>query len=186
LKKNTTYLLVGQRGAGKSHYASKLKEQHPELVLISRDEILVRLFGSTSLSPYTDGHIHANDEIFREIEKTFSKNKGEKVLLDHWTGFSCERRSLVRKLRQLGALRVVALYFTTPLPLVEQWFWSKPGIARISEIGTRNGEKDIAFYSDNAPSYDFNLFHKEAQDIDDNGFDEVIRIDPQNELVVLT
>lgn len=186
MKQNTIYLLVGQRGAGKSHYANRLKEQQPELIPISRDEILVRLFGSTSLCPYSGGHIHACAEALREIEMAFSEDKGKKVLLDFWTGFSNERQSLVRKLRQLGAERIVALYFTTPLQLVEQWFWSKPGIARISEMKTRNGEKGIAFYSDNAPLYDFQLFHKEGQKIDDDGFDEVIRIDPQGELVVLT
>lgn len=181
MKQNTIYLLVGQRGAGKSHYANKLKEQQPELVLISRDEILIRLFGSTSVDPYTGGHILAYEETLREIKKVFSEGDKKKVLLDFWTGFSNERWSLVRKLRELGAERIVALYFITPLALVEQWFWLKPGIARISEIKTRNGEKGIAFYSDSAPSFDFDLFHKEALRIDNDGFDEVLRIDPQNE-----
>ncbi len=186
MKNNTVYLLIGQRGAGKSHYAGRLKERQPELELISRDEILIRLFGTTSLCSYTGGHFHASNEVFQEIEKTFSDSNEKKVLLDFWTGFSNERWSLVQKLRQLGAERIIALYFMTPLPLVEKWFWSKPGIARMSEMRSKNGEKGVAFYSDTAPAHDFQLFHQEAQKIDRDGFDEVIRIDPQGELVLLT
>ena len=39
------YLISGTRGAGKSTYCKKITEKNPKICLISRDQILIDLFG---------------------------------------------------------------------------------------------------------------------------------------------
>ena len=106
------------------------------------------------------------------------------IILDCWTGDEHDRRGLIACMRQIGATRVVALYFITPPGVVEDWFWKKAGVVKASERGKRP-EKDLAFYPSNAPRTDYRRFHKLARSISKNGFDKVIKIDPRKELVVL-
>lgn len=183
-RNNTVYLLVGQRGSGKSHYAKQVIERQPEISAVSRDEILVRLFGSVHMSPYTGGQYFAQEIMYRLLRCKLSTQTGLKLILDTWTGYSEERRSLVKKLRQYGATRIVALYFVTSLKTVNIWFWEKPGIAKAEEMKARQG-KGFVFFSKDAPSHDYEFFHENASQINSDGFDKVIRIDPKKELISL-
>lgn len=183
-EEKVVFLLIGQRGSGKSAYGQRLLENHPDLTAISRDEILIRFSGSVHLDPYS-GTLHcAYEAMCRLVRFKLTTQAGVRILLDCWTGSSRERQSLLRKLREYGATRVVALYFITPLEVVEQWFWQKPGIAKASEMATRKGEH-LSFFEDSAPRYDHQLFHERAATLEADGFDEVIRVDPQTELVNL-
>lgn len=184
-RNNTVYLLVGQRGSGKSHYARQVIERQPEISALSRDEILVRLFGSVHTSPYTGEQYIAQEIMHRLLRRKLSTQTELKLILDTWTGYSEERKSLVKKLRQYGATRIVALYFVTSLKTVNIWFWKKPGIAKAEEMKARQGE-GFAFFSKDAPAHDYEFFHENALRIDSNGFNEVIRIDPQKELITLS
>jgi adenylate kinase family enzyme len=172
------FLLIGQRGSGKTTYGKRLVEQQPDLHAISRDEILVRLFGSVHTSPYTGEGIFAT-EILHTILKRALKNTPDKIriLLDCWTGTNSERKKMVHYLRSIGATKVIGLYFITPVEAVNKWFWQKPGIAKISEIRSERNE-EVAFYPDDAPKKDHLLFHKYAKDIETNDFDYVITINP--------
>jgi predicted kinase len=183
-KNNTVYLLVGQRGSGKSHYAKRIIENQSGLFVVSRDEILVRLFGSTDTNPYTGAQYFAQEVLHRLLKCKLSTQKGLRLILDTWTGGSNERKLLVNDLRQYGATRLVALYFITPLKTVNSWFWKKPGIARMKEMGTLQGQ-GFVFFSEDAPVHDYKIFHECTSNIDSDGFDEVIRVDPQKELIVL-
>lgn len=178
------FLMVGQRGAGKTHYGEKLVNRHPTLQAINRDEILTRVFGSTHLSPYTGGHHHVAQIVTRLLRMKFSKNESFKILFDYWTGCSEERKFWLAELRRMGATKVTALYFVTPLEKVEEWFWKKPGIAKASDM-IKLQSKGFMFFSKHAPKHDYELFHALASEIDRDGFDEVIRIDPTQELVSL-
>lgn len=178
------YLLVGQRGAGKSHYAKRLLANQPKLSLISRDEILMRKFGSTGTNPYGGAQWYAFEVMQRLLRFVLQTRPITNIVLDCWTEDSKGRISLVQKLREYGATRVVALYFVTPREIVNSWFWLKPGIAKIEEMKSRNGE-NLVYFSADAPLRDYNMFHRLALKIDSDGFDEVIRIDPQTELMLL-
>ena len=178
------YLLVGQRGSGKSFYAKRLLANQPELSHISRDEILVRKFGSTHTNPYGGAQWYVLKVMHRLLRFVLRTRPVAKIILDCWTEDSEGRVSLVQKLREYGATRVVALYFVTPREVVNSWFWLKPGIAKMEEMGSRNRE-NLVYFSADAPSRDYNAFHRLARQINSNGFDEVIRIDPRNELVSL-
>lgn len=178
------YLLVGQRGAGKSDYAKRLLANQPELSLISRDEILVRKFGSTDTDPYGGMQWYALEIMHRLLSFVLRTRPKVKIVLDCWTEDSKGRALLVQKLREYGATRVVALYFVTPREIVNSWFWLKPGIAKMEEMGTRNGENLVYFLAD-TPLRDYDVFHRLARHINSDGFDQVIRIDPRTEPIIL-
>ena len=181
---NRVYLLVGQQGAGKSEYAKRLIEQQPDLSFVSRDEILMKEFGTVFLDSYSGGHEYAYEIMYRALRDALSAKQGIRMLLDTWTGDKDDRNHLIARLREYGADHVVALYFITPLPLVESWFWKKPGVAKISEMRAHRGE-GLTFFSEDGPRRDYETFHMFAKEIDSNGFDEVIRIDPSKELITI-
>ncbi len=183
-KGNTVYLLVGQQGAGKSYYANKLIEDNPELILVSRDEILIRLFGSVFRNSYMGDHHHAENEMHLLLKSTLAKQNGVKLILDTWTGESLERNILINKLRKYGAKYVIALYFITPPEIVNLWFWKKPEVAKAKEWHTKKNQGLIFFHED-APSHDYKIFHQLAENIDYDGFDRVIRINPQEKIINL-
>ncbi|MBI4065748.1 hypothetical protein HY412_00955 [Candidatus Kaiserbacteria bacterium] len=181
---NALYLLVGQRGAGKNVYAKKILSRQPEVLLISRDAVLMRLFGSTDLSPYGGQQGYGGEVTKRLLRRTLSTRTNLKIIFDYWTGESRSRQSLIRWLHNHGATRVVALYFITPLQLVNKWFWNKPGIAKMGEMGVRQNQ-GLCFFSEGAPSRDYKIFHELASDITSDGFDEVIRVNPLEPVIVL-
>lgn len=183
-KDNVVYLLVGQRGSGKSHYAEQILKNQPEMSVVSRDEIMMRLFGSVYGNPYTGQHHITSAIMCRLLRRKLSTQTGLKVILDTWTGTSEERTAIAKKLKQYGATRIVALYFTTPLVMVDRWFWEKPGIAKMEDMGTRQGER-LVFFSNDAPARDYETFHECAAHIDSDGFDAVIRINPTEPCITL-
>jgi hypothetical protein len=181
---NCIYLLVGQRGAGKTSYAKRLIESQPEFHLMSRDDILVRKFGTADTDPDDGTQEHAAALLLRLVRFKLSTGQADRLILDMWTERSGERKRLVELLRKYGASRVVALYFVTPVELVNLWFWLKPGVAKSEERRTRRGQ-GLLFFPSDGPARDYELFHQLARDIDSDGFDEVIRVDPRKELIVL-
>ena len=184
-KEKVVFVLIGQRGSGKSSYGTRLIKDQPELIPISRDEILVRRFGSVHTSPYSGSNQHVHVVIHRLLRRKLCTQTGISILLDTWTENSQQRKLLVKKLREYGANRIVALYFITPLEVVETWFWKKPGIAKMSEMSTRQGQ-GLSFFSENASARDYELFHKLASEINSDGFDKVVRIDPREKLIILS
>ncbi len=181
---NAVYLLVGQRGAGKSVYAEKIVSQQPDVSIISRDAILKELFGSETSNPYS-GELEHGGLIARDLlSEKLSTGTNLKIIFDCWTGRSRERQTLSKWMRRQGAARVIALYFVTALPLVNEWFWKKPGIARAKEMKTRPDE-GLCFFLEDAPACDYELFHELASGIDSDGFDEVIRINPLEPAIML-
>lgn len=178
------YLLVGQRGAGKSYYAKCLLADQPELSLISRDEIFVRKFSSTDMDPYGGAQWYALEVMHRLLRFVLRTRPMINIVLDCWTEDSKGRVLLVQKLREYGATRVVALYFVTPREVVSSWFWLKPGIAKMEEMGKRGGE-NLVYFSADAPSRDHDVFHRLARRINSDGFDQIIRIDPRAKPIML-
>jgi hypothetical protein len=178
------YLLVGPRAAGKSHYATRLYEANPQAILISRDEILMREFGTIYGNGYTGEHVYAVEMMYRQLQEQLRQPQPTTIILDCWTGDSHDRIRLVRKLRDMGAKRVLALFFVTPLQHVSTWFWLKPEIARMDQMGKISGE-GIAYFSPEAPANLYRVFHHFAMDIDADGFDEVIRVHPVMKLIRL-
>jgi predicted kinase len=169
-------LLVGTRAAGKSTFSEEAVALEPSMVEVSRDKILVELFGSAYLSPYTGGHFYANKKVWEAVETGLQK-EDVRMILDAWNGEKSDRMAIIKRLRDFGADRVVAWYFVTPVQTVEEWFWMKPGIAKMSEMHTRRG-KNLSFYSEDAPRKDHEMFHHLARNIESDGFDDIVRVNP--------
>lgn len=163
----TVFLTIGPRGAGKSTFCREVVAHRPDVTLLQRDAILVEFFGSTMLSPYEGGHAWAMHVLFERLERALVPENAT-VILDTWNGLAGERRELVRVLRNLGADEVIGWYFVTPEETVVRQFLE------------REGETALAAWGARAESYcrrDFTFFH--AQEVStDQGFDEIIRIDP--------
>ncbi len=169
-------LTVGPRASGKSEFCRKAILVDPSISLVSRDELLIELFGATSLDPYTGDHYLAEKQMWKVVEERLKSGSHSKTILDTWNGSSEERASIIHMLRNLGADKVKAWYFVTPLEYVDQWFWQKPGIARMSKMRSHLGQ-EFVFYNDDAPRRDYKLFHQLALGIESDGFDEVTKID---------
>ncbi|PIP55528.1 MAG: hypothetical protein COX06_02905 [Candidatus Zambryskibacteria bacterium CG22_combo_CG10-13_8_21_14_all_42_17] len=167
---------AGTRATGKSTFCDKALALDPSMIEISRDKILLELFGKTALNPYYNGFFYVKEKIWENAKKALVP-QDVKMIFDVWNGDSLDRKLILRKLREYGADRVVAWYFITPIEIVEEWFWKKPCIAKIGAHRSQQGE-NITFYPEDAPQRDHELFHKLASDIDSDGFDEVVRINP--------
>jgi hypothetical protein len=140
-----------------------VKALSPELKLVIRDEVLVELFGTTSLSPYEGGHFYAQEVVFKAIEKLLFSSEEIEIILDYWNGFSHERVAMIERLKELGADRVFCWQFQIPVELCVKWFMSKPDSKSYSESGIRR---------------DHALYYETAESIESDGFDKVLRVDP--------
>lgn len=171
----TVFLTCGTRGAGKSTYCCKMLKNNPEICLVSRDSILIELFGQTELNPYEDGHHLTYKIMWERVGKELAGANGEnfQMILDCWNGYPKERQGIIRKLRDVGADRVVAWVFTTPLETVIRWFDKanrKKGSNRKRKLERETNE--------HRSRHDYELFNELAADIEKDGFDEIVYINP--------
>jgi predicted kinase len=165
----TVFLTSGPRGAGKSSYCKQVAERHPCVEIISRDEILTSLFGSTELNPYEGGHEYARKIFLEKVQTRLSSQKDSLILLDYWNGFPEVRKEIIKQLRKYGAERIIAWYFVTPLGICERWYMQK------DERRNEGWIKDMRLHNYRK---DFHLYHKLAANITDDGFDAVVEINP--------
>lgn len=159
----TIYLTSGPRGAGKSTYCKKVALLNPDLKVIIRDEVLIKLFGKTSLSPYEGGHYYVQEVVIKMIKKLFDSAINVNIVLDFWNGFSRERKAMIKKFKELEADRVFCWQFQVEVDTCVKWFFQKSDSEGYSESGIR---------SDHA------LYYEEAREINQDGFDKVFQIDP--------
>ena len=156
-------LSSGPRGSGKSTYLNLVKQRHPEISFLSRDEVLIEIFGSTHLDPYTGGHWYAAKVLEEKLQTILSADEDLILIYDCWNGYSSERKDLIWKLHNAGADKVICWQFVTPLEVCETWFYKKP---------------DVGGYSESACRRDYKMYHHLAQGIGEDGFDAVIEINP--------
>lgn len=175
---------MGPRGSGKSEYCQRLLANQPDFSVVSRDSIVARLCGTEHPDAYSGGIEVGMMIMHRQLCRKLSTWTGLRLILDCWTGESSERKSILEKLHQYGADQVTALYFVTPPEVVSEWFWKKPGIAKMEEMISRQSQ-GLAFYIEDAPKRDYQLFHRYARKIDSDGFNKVIRVNPLDPLIVL-
>ncbi len=170
-------LIVGPRASGKSSFCERTVAIDSSIVLVSRDAMLVELFGKTSLDPYSGGHEYVSEQMWKVVEDQLKSISPLRMILDTWNGSSDERRNIIAQLRRLGAERIIAWYFVTPVEYVKEWFWKKPNIAKVEEMATRQNQ-GLTFYSSDAPRRDHEIFHQMALGIASDGFDRILRINP--------
>lgn len=140
--------------------------------MVSRDAVLISLFGKTELDCYSGGHEYALQKMWEQVEeKLVSMGSGETLIIDCWNGYGHERRYLIKKLRDLGAERVVCWYFVTPSHLCGKWFCKKPEMV----------DKDSSYreFMEGSMRRDHAFYHSQARNISEDGFDWIREIDPQ-------
>lgn len=168
---------VGPRASGKSTFCEKAISLDPSITWISRDKLLVEIFGKTSLDPYSGGHYHVLEVMWSMVGEHMESSPNSCMILDMWNGTSDERVNITSRLRRFDVDRIEAWYFVTPVEFVNKWFWNKPDVAKIGEMKDRQAE-GLTFFLEDSPRRDHELFHKLAQRIELDGFDEVIRVNP--------
>ena len=162
------FLTSGPRGSGKSTYLKKVLGNHPELTVISRDEIAISLFGSIYLDHYTGDFSYLQEIVFERVGKILAENNNATIILDYWNGYPGERKFIISKLKKLGADEVYCLYFEVPSAVCVEWFKKKTDAGSLPEASIRD---------------DCELYYNLSRNIREDGFDEVFTINPlQGEL----
>lgn len=170
-------VVVGPRASGKSTFCEEAIIVEPTIVLISLDKLLIEMFGRTHFDAYSGGGYAGLERMWQLVGEEVQSSPDSRIILDAWNGSSGDRSAMIRKLRNLGVSYIEAWYFLTPVEKVVEWFWMKPGIAKMSEMNRREDE-GLVFYGEDAPRRDYQVFHRLAEKIDSDGFDRIIRINP--------
>lgn len=161
---NTVILTIGPRGAGKTTFCKEIVKQRPDVVLVERDAILVELFGSASLSPYSGAH-RAGYEILSGKVRKLLESGSATVLLDTWNGFPREREILTEHVRSLGAEFVMGWHFIT-----SEYVTTRQFIERERSSGFQG------FSTERNARADYQLYHRQPVTLD-QGFDVILEID---------
>ena len=159
----TVVLTSGPRGAGKSTFVDAYASRGLDVLVLSRDKLLVDLFGTTTLDSYSGGHRVASELFLEQVGEALNARDDAKLIVDYWNGFSHERRSLIRNYTRLGAEKVVCWKFLTPKEVCVDWFMKK---------------EDSAGYTTRMVKKDYDLYHKESRNILADGFDQVRYVNP--------
>jgi hypothetical protein len=161
---NIAIVTVGPRGAGKTFYCKEVARRHPSVKLISRDEILIKMFGRTSLSPYEGGHEAAYGAMMSQVAKLGKDHQGNLLLiLDCWNGYPAERRDIISKLRRIGFESIEAWYFITNVELCIKAYIERSK----SERYPSPPSSTEAFCR-----HDYRIYHSLAEDVSREPIDE--------------
>lgn len=172
-------LTVGPQYAGKSTFCKRATKAFPHVLYVSRDEILVRVFGSTCLSPYTNDHEVGLGIMWNQIHEQLRRLDEFMLILDAWNGFPREREEMVQKLRRCGAERVDAWYFITPVEQCVEWSIKRqpppapnPGASKIVRDALNKSRKQ-------GVEHDHRLFHSKQVAMD-TCFNNISCVDPRH------
>jgi adenylate kinase family enzyme len=173
------FLTSGPPGAGKSTFCEQVIATNPEIVLVSRDQILIAMFGTVWLSAYTGEHKAGWDRMWKIVSEKL-RLKNTSIILDCWNGYPSKRMVITSRLRHYSADYVEAWLFTTPQDVCVEW-----RLQREAEQGGEEWKDDRleATKKYKAISYaaDHNLFHSMPTD-ETQGFNLVRYIDPTQPL----
>ncbi|TAK57948.1 hypothetical protein EPO17_00630 [Patescibacteria group bacterium] len=165
-------LTVGPQYVGKSTFCKKIVCAHPEVVYVSRDEILTEMFGSVWLSEYSGQHLLGWEKMWKIVAQQLQKNEVT-IILDTWNSSPSDREKIVGKLRLLGVDRITAWRFVTPERACFRWSLKrepfKPGSSTKWTKFRLRARRD-------ASRKVYQNFH--SQPLGDNLFDQVVEINP--------
>ncbi len=166
-------LTVGPQCVGKSTFCNKIIQAHPEIILISRDAILMELFGKIYLDKYSGGHYIALEKMWEKVTEQLQKDS--LIILDCWNDSAEKRKTITEKLRSLGAQRIDAWYFVTPENTCVKWYMKEVS-SEIKTVNPKWGKLQQESMCDQfCRCYEF--FHSQTVD-HTQGFDFIKKIDP--------
>lgn len=107
------FVMVGAPGSGKSTYVSHLKEQFPDLVVVSGDNIREELYGDADIQGvYLD--------IEKRMKELISENKGKTIVMDGTHYIAKYRKRARIMLKSFGYKEVTAVVINQPLEVCLQ------------------------------------------------------------------
>lgn len=115
---------IGPQYAGKSTFCEKVAAAFSDTVIISRDKILIEMFGTVWLDTYSGGHYAGRKRLWKEVAEYMQQPK-RVLILDTWNGQPEDRKVIVEKLRTLGATHVEGWHFVTPIKTCLEWSFER-------------------------------------------------------------
>ncbi len=166
------YVTIGPQGSGKTTFCKKIVKGMPSVHYVSRDKILMQMFGSVYTNPYDGSYEYAIHSMWKKIKNILNKNKKEcRLILDTWNGYASTRGNIVRDLRSLGVDLVYGWYFFVDTDKCVEWFFSKKS-------------EDKMTFSESSCRHNHRLYYSQPVEGDysdtDSGkyFDSVVKINP--------
>ncbi len=156
-------LTSGPRGAGKTTFSKQWIEEYPNTDYLSRDKLLIDLFGETSLNPYTTSPSQIHKLFMKQVEQKVQNKSNSNIIIDYWNGFPEERRFLIDEFRKYDIDKVICWKFITPKNVCLDWFMKK---------------EDVEGYFLEGIARDYDLYHEMSKNIHQENFDAVYLINP--------
>ena len=159
---NIIILLSGPQGAGKSTYAENICQMNPSAQLVSRDALLMEIYGTVYFDPYCGFPMDIYETMYKKIKDLINERKKHYhcvVIVDCWNGSCRDRTHLIGKFKEHDADKIICWKFITEYSLCKYWYQK------------REGDK---FYSE----HNFDMYHRTSENIEKDGFDGVSYVHP--------
>ena len=122
---NIVILLSGPQGAGKSTYAENICQMNPSAQLVSRDALLMEIYGTVYFDPYCGFPMDIYETMYKKIKDLINERKKHYhcvVIVDCWNGSCRDRTHLVGKFKEHGADKIICWKFMTEYSLCKHWY----------------------------------------------------------------
>ncbi|MCB9819073.1 hypothetical protein H6788_02730 [Candidatus Nomurabacteria bacterium] len=162
-------LTIGPQCAGKSTFCEKVVALDPSIDLVSRDKILIELYGTVWLSSYTGGHLVAYEKMWKEVKRLVQPHSDKLLILDCWNGEEADRANILKKLKRYGVTKVSGWYFVTPKSQCVEWSFLKIPFKKDTEMAR---EFRVCEYGDV-----YRSFHSQSIE-SEPGFVSITRVNP--------
>lgn len=171
-------LTVGPQGSGKSTFCEKVIAANPHVQLVSRDKILIEMFGTFRFDGYSGQYKEGWEELWKRV-KTALRKDDALVIVDAWNDDALSRVKITHTLRRFGADLLAAWLFSVPQEVHTEWLFAR------WKQENPSPEKSSAFreMSDKARRDSFRRHHQffeESPVTDTEDFDFIRIINPQN------
>lgn len=180
-------LTVGMRGAGKTTFCNNVKQQHPNVGLISWDRWYKENFPDWGFDAYSGEGYVATQLLWDHIADVLTAHR-QPLIIDRWLPTPERRQAAIIKLCRMGVEFVTCWHFVTPPDLCHKRFaerefgrngWTGHSISDLERVGRcdnsyfqpiTEGEIHTSGESNHTLNPDYSMDRREFR------FDEVIPV----------
>lgn len=173
---------VGAQGVGKTTLCEKVVSQHPEVVIVSRDQIFLDLFAVSEndrcLTDFDPRHTQIFETMWEFVAESFKKSHTQDVylILDCWNRGEWDRRIITHSLRKLGADVVGAWHFITPFGTFNSWHKEDSGGNSTTSLESWK-DQAVALAIQSERTRQYRLYQMQKIELS-QGFDFIVQVDP--------